>query len=271
MKDIKFVIFDVDGTLITKSSRILLDSTIDAIHQLQNKGIKVAIATGRAMYALEKSIIDRVHFDYYVCSNGTFIYDNDDKKIVYKRIVLNETINKYTDLCDKTNSEVLFQFEDAGYIYSGNGKLKKIITKYLGINDFIINHPERNHHLKNEASAIVSYIDENHLETFKDSFLDYDFVPFAQDYYDLNPKSINKATGIFKICDYLNIDYSQTMAFGDANNDYEMIEEAGIGIAMGNALDNIKEVAKYITEDTEHHGVHNALVHFGLIEGEKYV
>lgn len=67
------------------------------------------------------------------------------------------------------------------------------------------------------------------------------------------------------MADYLGLNIDETMAFGDGGNDISIIKKAGIGVAMGNAGDNLKEVADYITTSVDEDGVKNALVHFGVI------
>ena len=67
------------------------------------------------------------------------------------------------------------------------------------------------------------------------------------------------------MADYLGLNIDETMAFGDGGNDISIIKKAGIGVAMGNAGDNLKEVADYITTSVDEDGVKNALAHFGVI------
>ncbi|MDF2963402.1 MAG: Cof-like hydrolase, partial [Paenibacillus sp.] len=72
---------------------------------------------------------------------------------------------------------------------------------------------------------------------------------------ELNPKGINKASGIRQVCSLLGIGMSQVIAMGDSLNDESMIREAGLGVAMGNAQDEVKEFADVITATNEEHGV----------------
>ena len=83
---------------------------------------------------------------------------------------------------------------------------------------------------------------------------------------DINPKGISKATGIRRICNILGISMDEVIAFGDDRNDLEMISQAGIGVAMGNAIDPVKNAADYITDSCENLGVVKALKHFKIIE-----
>ena len=82
---------------------------------------------------------------------------------------------------------------------------------------------------------------------------------------DVITKEVSKANGIQALLDYYQKDWSDIVAFGDSMNDYEMLQKAGNGIAMGNAVDNLKEVADYVTKSIEEDGVSDALHHFGYL------
>lgn len=83
---------------------------------------------------------------------------------------------------------------------------------------------------------------------------------------DIIPKDSNKGVGIRRMAEKYGIDISETMAFGDGNNDIEMLQAAGIGVAMGNAGDDVKAVADYVTTADTDNGVVNALRHFGILD-----
>ena len=80
------------------------------------------------------------------------------------------------------------------------------------------------------------------------------------------PKDGGKDKGIIEYCKLRNIDLKDTMAFGDGDNDIEMLKTVGIGVAMGNGIDTVKAAADYITDSIKEDGVYNALVHFGVID-----
>ena len=82
---------------------------------------------------------------------------------------------------------------------------------------------------------------------------------------DVNPGGISKQIGIELFCEHFGINVSETMAFGDGGNDITMLKFTQIGIAMGNANDNVKEIADFVTEDVDNDGIEKALLHFGII------
>ena len=82
-------------------------------------------------------------------------------------------------------------------------------------------------------------------------------------------QEVSKAQGLLKLCQHYGIDMEQTAAFGDSMNDYEIIRAAGIGVAMGNALEALKAEADYVTDDIDRDGVWKACCHFGWIQQEE--
>ena len=82
---------------------------------------------------------------------------------------------------------------------------------------------------------------------------------------DIIPKDGGKNIGIDKIIEMLGIDITETMAFGDGGNDISMLEHVGIGVAMGNARDEVKAVSDYVTDCVDQDGIYNALKHFKIL------
>ena len=83
---------------------------------------------------------------------------------------------------------------------------------------------------------------------------------------DIIEKNQSKANGLLALCKYYNIDIKDVISFGDSMNDYEILKTAGIGVAMGNSIDKLKEIADYITDDIDKDGIYNACIHLGLLE-----
>ena len=93
----------------------------------------------------------------------------------------------------------------------------------------------------------------------------FPIVKGANGNLEMTNKNATKGFAVKGLCNALNIDHTNVMCFGDGENDIEMLEFAGIGVAMGNAEGEVKAVADYVTTDIDEDGVANALKHFGLI------
>ncbi|MDO4643382.1 MAG: HAD hydrolase family protein, partial [Cardiobacteriaceae bacterium] len=98
----------------------------------------------------------------------------------------------------------------------------------------------------------------------------YQIIRWHPHAVDLLHSTGSKARGIRAVCDILGIDLADTMAFGDELNDLEMFKTVGFGVAMGDGRDELKALAKYVTGTLEEHGIYNALVHLGVIEGPSW-
>ncbi|MFQ9704816.1 MAG: HAD family hydrolase [Enterocloster clostridioformis] len=82
---------------------------------------------------------------------------------------------------------------------------------------------------------------------------------------DVVEREASKAEGLKRLCQYYDIGLERTVAFGDSMNDYEIVREAGIGVAMGNSVEELKTVADYVTDDIDRDGIWKACRHFSLI------
>ena len=85
---------------------------------------------------------------------------------------------------------------------------------------------------------------------------------------DIVEKQASKAEGLKRLCDYYGVSMADTVAFGDSMNDYEIIQQAGIGVAMGNAIEQLKEAADYVTTAVGENGIWNACCSLKLIDGD---
>ena len=92
-----------------------------------------------------------------------------------------------------------------------------------------------------------------------------DLRPAGQTGADIIEVQASKANGLVRLCEYYGMDISQTVAFGDSMNDYEIVQAAGTGIAMGNSVQKLKDTADYVTDDIARDGVWKACRHFGWI------
>lgn len=261
----RLAVFDVDGTLVSRGERILLDSTIKALESLKKKGIKIAIASGRPAFAMEQSLIEQVAFDYFICSNGTFVMDGLGKEL-YKEEMSKELVEALTlDFINKDDA-ILYQFEDSAYIYHGQKRMSNMIHQCLGRLDILKDDREyAARHLESLPYAAVAYIAAHNLNYYEMRYPNYRFECFMPDYYDIYPLHCNKATGIMHLCEALNFNMTDVISFGDALNDVAMLKECGLGIAMGDALAEAKAAADHITEASVADGIYLACQHFDLL------
>lgn len=265
---IKLALFDIDGTLVTHESHILLDSTVEAIHRLQEKGIKVAIASGRTQYALDKAVLERVEFDYLISSNGASVYDVSKNQYLYLQQYEKILVDQLLERIKEVDGGLIFQYSHAGYCYVDYEGFGRELMRYLGLNESeLIDFTQfQNMHHQQLPNHILARIPDQSFEFLKEEFKDLSFVRFLPEFYDVNAGFINKSFGLGFILEALGLEADEVIAFGDGQNDIEMLSHVGISVAMGNADENIKAIADYVTINTDKGGIKQGLVHFGLIE-----
>lgn len=263
---IQLAVFDIDGTLVTKHTRFLPDSTIDAINALRNQGVKIAIASGRPPYAIEKSIKEKIDFDYYIGSNGSVVIDRNGVEIS-KVELSNETVEQLIEQIEKDDQSIMFQFEEGAYCYQGYKRIYDMLAIFLGRDDILFDaRQERERHKQSLPIAAVARIDENLINEYKNKFNECTFVEFHKNFYDLCIEGTTKLQGVKTLCEKLNIELNEVAAFGDGLNDLEMIEGVKYGIAMEEAEPEVKQIADFITTSPNEDGIKKACLHFGWIE-----
>ena len=264
---VKAAFFDVDGTLVSFKSRKISDSSKKAIKELRENGIKVFVASGRALFQID----DLGDFDGYITVNGCncFVNNDEDNKLkeIYRVSLDKDDLFSLVDYLDKdrflcsviTSKDIFINYidDDVKKMYDEN---KIVIPESVNFREYI----NKNYEQILQLNIFVDENKESHLinNVLKNSKSSRWNPSFA----DVNSKYGGKEVGVNKIIEYYKIDLSEIIAFGDGGNDIDMIKAAGIGVAMGNANDSVKEVANYITDDVDNDGVYKALKHYGLIK-----
>ena len=267
---IKLAVFDIDRTLVSPDGGVIAPETAAALKQLQSTGVKTAVASGRIYAFLQKELLD-LNFDYYIMSNGGFVADRAGHVLAQETIdpqvvtALVEKMNRLDlpidiryGLGKRTGNPNQSLMEWTQPIWSRKKFEGEIPPAFL------VEYEPR------EGESPISfggYIPEEYLPEFEAAFPQLEFLPvFESPVCDINPVGINKADGLRRVCRLMDVSLSETIAFGDDRNDLEMIEAAGIGVAVGNAIPALKDAADYITDTCENLGVVKALKHFGLLE-----
>lgn len=245
----KMLVFDLDGTLLD-NDRKMPSENIDYLNELKNKGYIIVIATGRTISSAYNKLNNCSCINYIISDTGANIYDLDKKETIYKKTIskniashildlYNENF-RYIDICSngKYYTYSLFLEEDSAGVktYKNKNNLLDDIGE--------INHIAMN--FKNNDCTIEMY---NYLTA---NYKNFEFF-IMQDSFEnsktieILPKGVSKYNSINELARYLNISNNEIMAFGDGLNDVEMIEKCGIGVAMANALNEVKEKANYVT------------------------
>ena len=258
---IKAIFFDVDGTLLSQKQGKVPISTQRALRRVRKKGIKIFIATGRHMIELSKLPVMEIPFNGYLTLNGNLILDENKKAYAGTPISADEV-------------EVL----------SGIFRAKKIPFVMISADKRFINYVD-DVVVETQASTHGTIPDIGNVSDYDGEKI-YQCIAFVQDHerkvldeildecsitswnptgIDIVARGSGKAAGIAQFIQEHGLNRSEIMAFGDGENDIEMLKFAGVGVAMGNASDEVKAAADYVTESVDDNGIENALKHFGLI------
>jgi len=254
---VKAIFFDIDGTLIPIGKHEMPQDTIDALKQLKKKGIKIFLASGRGMNELGM-VTDKVSFDGYVTLNGQVCLD-EQFEVFYGNPIPSEDLNVLVDLFSEKKTPVVMVEKDRYYINFIDEEVIAI-QKEIGIDSHEIAP-----YAGNTIYQVIVYVDAKMtMELFK-KLPHCKWSRWHSKGIDIFSKSGGKMTGIKKLLEHFEIRQEETMAFGDGDNDAEMLKYVNIGVAMGNAVEKTKAAADYITSAQDKHGISKALQYFGLI------
>lgn len=257
---IKAVFFDIDGTLISFKTNTIPESTQNSIKKLREKEIKVIVATGRSINTLAH--ISHIEFDGFITFNGGYCATTDGN-ILSKTTINPNDIKGLVNYTENSPLSFSLMYEDKVEI---NDATPEVVGMYAHVNLPVPPiHDKENIDTENVLQANIFLRPEAEDEFMKNVMPNSTASRWTPLFADVNPGGISKQIGIEIFCEHFGIQPSETMAFGDGGNDMTMLKFVKIGVAMGNANDNLKEIADYITEDVDNDGIEKALIHFGLL------
>lgn len=255
----KAIFFDIDGTLVPHGKSQIVPSTIKALQQLKEQGIKIFIATGRAVPSID-FVLNQFEFDGYLALNGQYCYA--DHQTIRKETIDKESLKKVLPYLEDKKISSMFAEKDYVYVNMISDNLIHFRKGHLeGLEP--IDDPKRS--LENDTYQLMTFIPEEKEKEFFEHLPNCKSARWHPEFADIIPCHGGKNTGIDAMCQYLDISIEEVMAFGDGGNDIDMLKHVGLGIAMGNANDIVKKAANYVTDDVEDDGIYHALQYFGLV------
>jgi len=254
----KIVFFDIDGTLITEEGEIPYE-TKESIEQLKESNVKVVIATGRSPYHL-KPIAEELGVDSYISFNGSYVV-YEGKRIVDKPIPTH-TIQLLDEFARKSSHPLVYLGNEE--YYASYHEHPDIIETFQWLK---VAPPSFDSYFWKGSSIyqVVLFCDSHEEDKYHQNFSDIKFIRSYKLSIDVIPSEFSKASGIESILRFVGISPSEAVAFGDALNDREMLSYVGMGIAMGNAHEELKPFANFVTKNVNDRGIQFGLQKIGLI------
>lgn len=255
---IKAAFFDIDGTLLSHRTKRVPESARRAIDQLRAQGIRCIVATGRHISQFDDLPVDDLPFDGYLMLNGQICLDKD-RKILYGTPLEGKAKEWVLSMFHEKDQAILLVEDEELYLNFVNDRVRYVqdcisspvapVKPYSGKDLYM-------------GIAYIKPEEEYLLENLR---ADCVITRWNREAVDIIAKGGGKDQAIRRYLEEAGIAREETIAFGDGLNDIHMLQFAGIGVAMGNAEEEVKQIADYVTADIDEDGIEKALKHFKLI------
>lgn len=265
----KLLVLDLDGTL-TNSKKEITRHTKETLIKAQEAGLKVVLASGRPTYGvapLANELELQKYEGYILAYNGGEIIDWKTRELMYEK-QLDSDLLPYLYRCAKENDFAIVTYENK-YVLTEKPDDEYVLKEALlnvmkikKVDNFLeaVKHPITKCLIVGEPSRLA-LLEKEMYEKLKDRMGVFRSEPY---FLELVPKGIDKAQSLSVLLEEIGMTKNEMIAIGDGFNDLSMIQYAGLGIAMENAQDVVKQAADFITLSNEEDGVAYAVEKFYL-------
>ena len=258
------VSFDMDMTLLDHKDFKIPESAIEAVKRLR-KNYYIVIATGRDMdnrYSL--GLADEIQPDAVIHLNGTKITVGET--LLYEHRMDRELVRQILEFAEGKDFSVGLTDASDDYYVNPEFVVRNDIRRF---GESGRNFKDPKLLLQMPVRTLVYLGQEAGAKSMEEAFPQLKLPMFSsREGADIVEKQASKAEGLKRLCDYYGVSMADTVAFGDSMNDYEIIQQAGIGVAMGNAIEQLKEAADYVTTAVGENGIWYACCSLKLIDGD---
>ncbi len=262
----KLIAVDMDGTLL-REDKTVSERTKVAIQMAHKQGVKVVLASGRPIEGLNRYLEELglcTDEDYVLSYNGSVVQNVYTKEVIAKSILKGSDLMYLYDVAQKLDINI-HAFSKDGCITPKMNEYSQLEGRINGIPVHEVDYSQIS--LEEDIIKIMLIDPEEVLEVAikklpEEIYDKYTVVRSAPFFLEFLNKSSGKATGVKALADHLGIKREEIICIGDAGNDLDMIEYAGLGVAMGNAFEEVKKAADYITSSNDEDGVAQVIEKF---------
>lgn len=253
----KYLFFDIDGTLTNPDNREIVQSAVETLDKLRESGHFVGIATGRP-YSFAKAIATSVGVDNYVCSGGNTL-------VLHNQVVEDRPISKLEVLaiikeCQQQQVPFAITTENDVHMISEYEEFQTLLENAKTLHKMNVVPPMDYENIPFYRRVFVALKNGKPInlpiKTLAASNYHKQFLTIEPD---------DKFLGIERMMNFMHAPIEDVVVFGDGVNDMQMFQKAPFAIAMGNAIEEIKELADYITSNSNEDGIQKACQHFKWI------
>ena len=256
MRDCRLIAVDLDGTLLNSQKKIS-DVSLEAIRNFVCSGGRFVVSTGRPIQGIYKfKDLDEFH-GLAIIYNGAMVVDTSNGEIIFSQLM------------DKSESEAIIKkackMDISFCIWADNqlycNRINEHVRYYQSFSDVEpIVLSDFSELVRNGITKILMVDTPDKIKCYTEAFsnMEYANTTFCNsmpEFLECFNSKVSKGIALSKIIDICGVKREETAAFGDAPNDISMIEYAGMGVAMGNASDIVKDAADYITDTNDNDGV----------------
>lgn len=276
---IKMIGFDLDGTLLTEQKE-LGEYTVRILERAAEEGIEILPVTGRPLCGLPEEVRKIRGLRYAITANGARILDLASGTVLKEQLVDTKTAGQILDILGKYDTLREIYYDGTGY--AQREQLAQIehffeesaMAEYVRSTRCPVEDLMEKFHTENRAVDKVQGVFADLEERKKaleeiESLTGVTVTKALKNNIEVNAAGVNKGDALVWLAKWLEIMPKETLAFGDGNNDFALLEKAGTGVAMKNGIEEIKRVADEMTEKTnDEEGVAQFIETYVLKKGE---
>lgn len=264
MPPIRLLFFDIDGTLVSFKTHAIPASTVRVLTEVHRRGVKIIIATGRARLLIDNLAAIEHLIDGYVTINGAYNFVGGE--VVGVHPIDPADVAAALSACTRLDVPCLVVGERDVAVHNPQPIVEDIFRSTIDIRNIDYQAPPEPLLASQPVMQLTPFVTEEQERQLMAATRSCVSARWHPAFADITSVQADKGQALLAMAAHLGVAPAQTMAFGDGGNDVAMVRTAGIGVAMGNAIGELKAVADHVTTAIDDDGILQALRHYGLVE-----